>query len=489
MKQFLDLPIRAKLLSLFLLSCVSALVLSMIFIVIYDSIEYTNQRVRELQTQAEVFGQINTATLAFNDPQAANESLSALRMRPQIGAAALYKPDGTLFSSYSRNGGRFSFPAAEDSGYRIRDDEIDVFYKIQEKTETIGTIYLHAHLDRVARNVHIVGLLSIVMLASLAFSLWISNRLQNIISTPLLEISEVANEIVNKKDYALRTKKYHADEIGSLAEAFNQMLARIQERDANLSAANISLQREIDARKRAEQSLQNNVKELARSNAELEQFAYVSSHDLQEPLRMIASYSQLIEKRYKDKLDDKGLTFLGYIVEGAVRMQELIDDLLMFSRVGTRAKELGPIAIQRPLEIAIHNLIPLINERKAIIHYQDSLPTVMGDNTQLTQLFQNLIANAIKFSGKNSPRIEINAAKLNDCWELTVKDYGIGIEREHFDRIFVIFQRLHGRSEYPGSGIGLAICKKIVERHGGHIWVESEVGVGTTFHFTLREAS
>ncbi|MGZ3159372.1 MAG: sensor histidine kinase [Burkholderiaceae bacterium] len=161
----------------------------------------------------------------------------------------------------------------------------------------------------------------------------------------------------------------------------------------------------------------------------------------------------------------------------------------MFSRVGTHGKEMGPIHVKKPIDIAMHNLVRLINESHAQITYPETLPIVIGDTTQLTQLFQNLIANAIKFCGGKIPRIEINAIKLNDFWELTVKDYGIGIEQEHFERIFVIFQRLHGRSEYPGSGIGLAICKKIVERHGGHIWVESVVGTGTTFHFTLREAA
>jgi signal transduction histidine kinase len=489
MKYFLNLPIRSKLLFLILLSSGAALILSMIAIVIYDSVEYTNQRIRELQTQAAVFGAINTAALAFNDPHSASESLAALRLRPQIIAAALYKPDGKILATYSSKGQSYQFPPVANTNYRVFDDEIRLYHRIQQNNETVGTIYLHARLYRLSRATHIVGLLAIAMLLSLGISLWISNKLKNIISIPLREISAVANEVVNKKDYALRAKKYNHDEIGSLAEAFNQMLSAIQERDATLITTNLSLQKEIEGRKHAQESLKRNVQELARSNAELEQFAYVSSHDLQEPLRMIASYSQLIEKRYTDKLDAKGLTFLNYIVEGAKRMQELIDDLLMFSRVGTRGKELAPIPVQKPIEIALHNLIRTIGESKADIRYPDALPTVMGDTLQLTQLFQNLIANAIKFSGGKIPRIEINAKKLNDSWELTVKDHGIGIEREHFDRIFIIFQRLHGRSEYPGSGIGLAICKKIVERHGGHIWVESEVGVGTTFHFTLREAT
>jgi light-regulated signal transduction histidine kinase (bacteriophytochrome) len=180
------------------------------------------------------------------------------------------------------------------------------------------------------------------------------------------------------------------------------------------------------------------------------------------------------------------LTFLHYIVDGAKRMQLLIDDLLMFSRVGTRGKELASLSIEGPLKAALQNLKPAIDESGAHITC-NAYPEVMGDATQLTQLFQNLISNAIKFRGVPPVEIHINITSKNEFWLFAVQDNGIGIDREHFDRIFVIFQRLHGRGEYPGSGIGLAICKKIVERHGGRIWVESEVGRGSTFFFTLRK--
>jgi signal transduction histidine kinase len=485
MKRFLDLPIRLKLLWLIVFATGVALVLSMLVIVIYDSFEYTNQRIRELQTQAAVFGVINTAALTFNDPQSAGEYLASLKFRPQVRAVALYKASGKLFTSYVKDGKPFAFPPVKGTGYQIHDDYIDLYHSIYQNNELLGTIYMRASLDRLSRTIHIVGLLFVVMLLALALSLWVSNKLQSIISVPLLEIGAVADAIVTKENYSLRAKKYNADEIGLLAEAFNKMLLRIEERDASLLTANQSLQKEVDARKRAQDSLKNKIQELARSNAELEQFAYVSSHDLQEPLRMIASYTQLIEKRYATQFDEKGHTFLSYVVEGAKRMQVLIDDLLMFSRVGTRGKTLEPVPVQRPLEIALRNLDHAIKQSGASVTIPEALPTVIGDTTQLTQLFQNLIGNAIKFNGEKSARVEIGVTKLNEFWQFNVKDYGIGIDREHFDRIFVIFQRLHGRTEYPGSGIGLAICKKIVERHGGRIWLESDMGIGTTFHFTL----
>lgn len=242
--------------------------------------------------------------------------------------------------------------------------------------------------------------------------------------------------------------------------------------------------RDVTERVRAEDVLARQAEELARSNAELEQFAYVASHDLQEPLRMVASYTQLLARRYRDKLDDDAREFIGYAVDGVGRMQSLIADLLAFSRVGSRGGAFEPVALDRVVERAKANLEAAIEESAAEIT-TDPLPTVEGDPVQLGQLFQNLIGNAVKFRGESPPRVHVSARREGGDWRISVRDNGIGIEPEYAERIFVIFQRLHGRAEYPGTGIGLAICKKIVERHGGRIWVESADGEGSTFHFTL----
>jgi PAS domain S-box-containing protein len=259
---------------------------------------------------------------------------------------------------------------------------------------------------------------------------------------------------------------------------------------------------DITPRKKAEQALAQKTEELAHSNRELELFAYVASHDLQEPLRMIASYTQLLARRYKGQLDQDADEFIHYAVDGAERMQTLINDLLAYSRVGTRGKPFAPTDCNEVLRRALDNLKVAIEDSQAVIHTA-ALPKVMGDEVQLTQLFQNLLSNAIKFRGGRTPEIHVSAEMKpvpspasvapdkfaaglrGEEWTFAVRDNGIGIEREFYDRIFVIFQRLHGRDEYPGTGIGLAVCKRIVERHGGRIWVESEPGRGSTFCFTL----
>jgi light-regulated signal transduction histidine kinase (bacteriophytochrome) len=230
--------------------------------------------------------------------------------------------------------------------------------------------------------------------------------------------------------------------------------------------------------------LERHSAELTRSNAELEQFAYVASHDLQEPLRMVASYSQLLARRYRDKLDSDAEEFIEFIVDGANRMQALINDLLAFSRVGTRGKPFEPTDVADVVARAVSNVQVAIEEAGAQVDV-GPMPAVVGDSSQLVQLFQNLISNAIKFRGADTPRITITAEPAGEAVTFSLTDNGIGIDPQYADRIFLLFQRLHTKREYAGTGIGLAICKKIVERHGGRIWVEGRPGEGTTFHFTL----
>jgi two-component system, sensor histidine kinase and response regulator len=241
--------------------------------------------------------------------------------------------------------------------------------------------------------------------------------------------------------------------------------------------------KERGLRQQAEQNLANKVEELARSNADLEQFAYVASHDLQEPLRMVAAYTQLLAERYRGKLDETADKYIGYASEGALRMQVLIQDLLAFSRVG-RNRECASVDCQAVMNEVEQTLAAAIQESGAVITHAE-LPVVWADRTQMAQVFQNLIGNAIKFRGKEQPVISFRAEQQNQHWLFSVADNGIGIAPEYAESIFVVFQRLHARTEYPGNGIGLAICKKIIEHYGGRIWVESQAGAGSTFKFTI----
>ena len=234
----------------------------------------------------------------------------------------------------------------------------------------------------------------------------------------------------------------------------------------------------------AEQELARQAQELSRSNTELEQFAYVASHDLQEPLRMVSSYVQLLSRRYKDKLDSDADDFIGFAVDGAARMQVLINDLLTYSRVGTQGRPFEPTDCNNIIRRVIDDLTGIIGDAGATVVYDD-LPTISCDATQMGQLFQNLVANALKFRSEDPPKIRVSAEGRDGEWVFSVRDNGIGIAPDYFEQIFLIFQRLHNRSEYSGTGIGLAVCKKIVERHGGRIWVDSEHGKGSNFHFTL----
>lgn len=272
-----------------------------------------------------------------------------------------------------------------------------------------------------------------------------------------------------------------------------------------LLAAGLVIQQEMSQRRRAEAEVRNlnadlerrvadrtaelaeRAKDLERSNAELQQFAYVASHDLQEPLRTISSFTQLLAKRYRDNLDDKAREFIDFAVDGCKRMQTLINDLLAFSRVGTQGKPLQAIQCDAVLDRVLKGSRLAIQESGAMIT-RDPLPVVLADELQLGQLFQNLIGNAIKFRAQDAPRIHISAQRNGGSWKISVRDNGIGISPEHNDRIFVIFQRLHTKTQYPGTGIGLAICKKIAERHGGRIWVEPSPGGGSTFSFTMSDA-
>lgn len=331
-----------------------------------------------------------------------------------------------------------------DWGLVVKIDEAEVFAPI-------------VHL----RNWLIVaGLLSSV--AVVCVSIYVARS----ITKPVRDVTDAANRI-SQGELSKRVEVSSDDEIGTLGRAVNQMAQ-------GLINANAELERKVAER----------TAELSSSNAELEEFAYVASHDLQEPLRMVASYTQLLAKRYKGRLDADADEFISYASDGAIRMQTMINDLLSYSRVGTKGKDFAPVDTQVILDQALENLQTAIQESGAVVTHND-LPSVVADDSQLVQVFQNLIGNAIKFRKEAPPRIHVSAERETDEWIFSIRDDGIGIDPKHRDRLFVMFRRLHSSNQYPGTGIGLAICRKVVERHGGRIWFDSEPGRGSTFHFTI----
>jgi signal transduction histidine kinase len=379
-----------------------------------------------------------------------------------------FDPLAALNRSVSRNDSTSPIIRALSGTVGVFTDTVD--YRgvpVLVATEYVATADwgLTVKIDReeaFAPVVQLQGFLIVVIATASIAVVMVSLLLGRSITRPILRLTEAASRLRNEEASA-RADVLTNDEIGSLAETFNEMARHL-----------------ADARTH----LETKIIELARSNTDLSQFAYVASHDLQEPLRMVTSYVQLLERRYKGRLDRDADEFIAYAVEGATRMQTLINDLLSFSRVGTQGKKPEPTEAGAVLDQALRNLRASIEEARAVIT-SDPLPVILADRTQLLQLFQNLLSNAIKFRGRDPPRIHVGASRQAREWVFSVRDNGIGIDPKFHERIFVIFQRLHARTEYPGTGVGLAVCKKIVDRHGGRIWVESAVGNGSTFFFTM----
>ena len=496
---FQRLPVKFKLTSVILGTTAVSLVLVCAAFVVFEAMTFRQSLVRRVTALADVLALSSSPALDFERIDRAEEILAGAAAEAAIAAAGLYTIEGGVFASYSRARTNAAIPAAPGAdGSHFEGTHLFIFRPVMRDSDRIGTICLNASMTELKTRLTSIAMISCAVLAaSLLFAFMLAAFIQRLISRPIVSLAGMAARVSEGHDYSLRAAKESEDELGRLADSFNQMLAGIQERDRSLVATNDTLNVQVAARMNAErglrtlnEELEQRVKDrttdLQRSNEELEQFAYVASHDLQEPLRMIVSYLQLLERRYGEKLDAEGRQFMDFAVDGGRRMQTLIQDLLAFSRVGTRTKPFQPVDLGHALAGALANLQVVIGETGATITH-DTLPTVTGDATQLTLLLQNLISNAIKFRGKEPSKIHVSCERGAHEWHFGVRDNGIGIEPQYFDRIFVIFKRLHSREEYPGTGIGLAVCKKIVGRHGGQISVESEPGKGSAFSFTIAD--
>jgi signal transduction histidine kinase len=423
--------------------------------------------VTEVAILAEVIAANSTAALEFGNAADASEVLSALRAESSIRLACTYDADGRLLGHYFREDAGESVPdsvSATDEE-RFADGYLHVLRQVFLNGRRVGQVYVLSDTRRVEYGLRTV-ISSTILLSIVAFLLafLLASQLHVVITRPLSRLVDVMQEVSRNRNYDVRVPRTSGDEVGVLVDEFNSMLGQIQQRD---------------------QELESKVEELNRSNAELDNFAYIAAHDLQEPLRAVSSYVQLLKRQLAGKLDADATENIEFAVNGAARMQKLIQDLLAYSRVGKERKPFHPVNGNALMAAVVKNLAQTVKESSARVTW-DELPVVMGDETQLIQLLQNLVSNAIKFRKRDeAPAVHVSAAEEDGHWRFKVADNGIGIEAQYHQRIFVIFQRLHARSAYPGTGIGLAICKKIVERHGGEIDVNSTPGQGSVFTFTI----
>ena len=508
-----DLSMKHKLMAVIMLTCVSALLLSGAVFVAWEWRSLRRSMVRDLSSHAEILANACRTALSFRDPGHATEILGTMEAIPSVVAVCVYTDDGELFAVYTRDtAGVMPPPGRPENGHSFQDGFLTLAKPVLFDGRDLGTVCLRTKLDVLYERLRgDVLVITGVFLLSACAAYLISARLQRVISSPILYLASVANFVSEKKKYGIRATYRSNDETGLLVQAFNEMLEQIQQRDAalvkaneqlearvrartaELTSANESLLRETNERRRVERALAkanehlaDTVRELRRSNKELQDFAYVAAHDLKVPLRGIGTLADWITCDYTDKLDEQGKRQLGLLKARVSRMNELIDSILRYAEVGRTPRRHEQIDLNQLIAEVIAQIKP---PEHVQIQVQDNLPVVVSVRAQLAQVFQNLIVNAIKHLDKPQGRIAIGCRDQDDLWKITVTDNGPGIEAKYFEKIFQMFQTLAARDESRGTGMGLAIVKKIVELHGGSIAVESEPGQGSTFLFTLPQGT
>jgi PAS domain S-box-containing protein len=607
MRSLRDIPINQKLMIIVMVTTASALILAGIGIVAFDSVFFRGFLERDLTALATIISDNSTAALAFNDPQSAAETLAALRARPHLVSACIYRLDGSVLAHYSRAGSPSGCPSpGVQDGLRFHTLDATISRAILLSGRRIGTLVLLYDLAEIPERMKLYGTTVLgVLLASTMLAFLLSSILRSIISTPLSRLVHAMTSVSETSDYSIRAQKLSGDELGVLVDRFNEMLGGIQSRDDTLTKAlsdrEEALREAEKARERFrfmaesmpqkiftaapggevtyfnqqwmefsglsfdqikdwgwsqfvhpldveanlstwrrsiktgepfyfEQRFQRadgsyrwhlsrahamrdpsgNIsmwigsntdiheqkekeEQLRRANEDLQQFAYSASHDLQEPVRNVAVYSEIVAKRYHDILDGEGRQFLGFLTEGGRRLVSLINDLLAYTRAGVLEANMVEASMTTAdsaavLERALFSLAEAIRESDAKVNYE-ALPIVDMGEAHLHQVFQNLIANAIKYRSEDPPEVRISAVHQVGGWRFSVQDNGIGIDPQYKEKIFGVFKRLHRDQKYSGTGIGLAICQRVVERYGGRIWVESAPGKGATFYFTIPQNS
>lgn len=498
-----DTPIQLKLMRVILLTSGAVLLLTCAAFFTYEFFTFRESTVSQLRTLGEIIAINSTAALAFDDPDDASETLNALRVEKHIVSACLYDKEGKIFSHYPDSLREDQFPAkpSATSEYHFAQAHLEGFEPVMQNERQLGTLYLKSDLKAISNRFQQYAVIaSLVILISFVFAYFLSKRLQQSISKPILELAETASIISTQHDYSVRARKSGDDELGILTDAFNHMLQQIEAQNAEITSFNSNLEEKVRVRTEELESAKNEIeainKKLIKSNHDLEQFAYIASHDLQEPLRKIQAFSELIGRN----LDNGELSrrYLEKVISSARRMTDLIISVLHYSRLSKADEPFEEVDLNEIVENIKTDFELAIQEKNAVVN-TDILPAVKGIPLQLNQLFYNLIGNALKFSEK-APVINISTRELSGkevaevvpdheesspYIELKIQDNGIGFEQHFAEQIFTIFQRLHSKQDYSGTGIGLALCKKIVENHNGAIRAESRPGEGATFYIYL----
>jgi len=501
-----NMKIKNKLIAIVMLTCMLSLALVGGAFVFWEWQGLQNNLVEKLLTEGQITADNCKAALTFEDAGDAEKTLKALKADSTIVFGCVYKKNGDVFVSYARTKAektQLTIPVKEP-GHDFSNRLLTVFEPIVLDNERIGTVCLRSDLSPMyaALKRNATYTVAVLLLAALAAYV-ISSRLQRFISIPILGLAKVARDVSEKKDYSARAVKDSNDEVGLLIDSFNEMLEQIQQRDSELvkakgalelrvrertselTTANKQLTSEIGEREKAEHKQAELVKELENVNQELKDFAYIASHDLKAPLRAIKTLADWISTDYADKIDQDGQEQLKLLRQRVDRMHNLIDGILQYSRVGRVREKLAEVELNKLLPEIIDMLAPPANIK---ITVETELPTVKCEETRITQVFQNLLSNAIKYMDKPNGLIKVGCAEDGEFWKFGIADNGPGIEKKHWERIFKIFQTLAPRDEFESTGIGLTVVKKIVELYGGKIWLESEVGKGTTFLFTFPKA-
>jgi signal transduction histidine kinase len=486
-----NVTIRHKIVMIIMLTCIATLIIAGGIFTGYQWATLRQVMVMNISAQAETMAETCRAAVVFNDAADAQETLSSLAVISSVVFGGVYDSHGKLMSAYYRYGADKSVRprAVTEDGHTFDGDYLTVSNRIILDGDVIGTVCIRSDLEPLRRMLsNSIKIIFVIIGVSLLAAYLISSRLQSVVSRPILELAELAKAVSDRRDYAVRGVKVGNDETGMLVDAFNEMLNQIQQRDSKLVEANKELEAKVTARTA---DLEQMVEKLNQSNQQLQEFTYVASHDLREPLRKISSFGQLLMASLGDRLEGDDKENLDFMVDGAGRMQQMIEALLTYSRVTSKGVDFEPVDLNKVVdELRDFELSVKLEETHTRLNVPGPLHHVNCDPTQIRQLLQNLIANGLKYQKKgNAPEITIRSALQDgNMVRIEVQDNGIGIKEDQFKNIFVMFKRLHSRQEYEGTGIGLAVCKKIVERHGGNIGVSSTYGQGSTFWFTVPVA-